>query len=249
MTIFSPLEQFSLVTLIPLNFLGFNLSITNATVFLVFTCLIAYSFLSIATLNSTVVPNNWQYVVESMYSFVYTTLGATDDAKFREFFPFVFTLFVFILTSNQLGMIPYTFTITSHLIVTFSLGATIWIGVTFVGFSRHGLHFFSLFCPPNCPLWILPVLIGIELVSYIFRVISISVRLFANVMAGHALFKILSGFAWTMLSAGVLGYIGAFSILCFILAFTALEVAIAFIQAYIFTLLTCIYLKDGIHLH
>jgi len=249
MSIFSPLEQFSLTTLIPVHLLGFNISITNATIFLIFTCVVCYSILSLATYNSTVVPNNWQYVAESIYSFVYTTLGATDDEKFREFFPFVFTLFIFILTSNELGMIPYTFTITSHLIVTFSLGTTIWIGVTFVGLSRHGLHFFSLFCPPNCPLWILPVLIGIELVSYIFRVISISVRLFANVMAGHALFKILSGFAWTMLSIGVAGYIGSFLILSFILAFTALEVAIAFIQAYIFTLLTCIYLKDSIHLH
>jgi ATP synthase subunit 6 len=251
MLILSPLEQFSLSTLLQLNFLGYNISITNATLFLVLSFSILYLMLTLATKESTVVPNNWQYIAESLYNFVNEELAKKLIAndKGREYFPFVFTLFVFILTSNELGMIPYTFTVTSHMYVTFTMGITIFIGATFEGFSKHGLHFFSFLVPPGCPVWIIPLLIGIELISYIFRAISISVRLFANIMAGHSLFKILAGFAWTMLSLGIVGYIGSFVILVAILAFTALEVAIAFIQAYIFALLTCLYLNDAIHLH
>jgi ATP synthase subunit 6 len=251
MLITSPLEQFALTTLIPLNLLGWNVSITNATLFLVLTFSLLYLFLTIAMKNATVIPNNWQYVVESLYTFVNENLvrDLIQNNKGREYFPFIFVLFTFILMSNELGMVPYTFTITSHMYVTFTMGITIFIGATFVGFSKHGLHFFSFLVPPGCPVWIIPLLIGIELISYIFRAISISVRLFANIMAGHSLFKILAGFAWTMLSLGIVGYIGSFVILVAILAFTALEVAIAFIQAYIFALLTCLYLNDAIHLH
>ncbi len=251
MSIYSPLEQFALVTFVPLSLGSLNISITNATLFLVLSFLVSYTMLRFATYNATVAPNNWQYVAESMYSFVNDKLvgDLIDHKSSRDYFPFVFVLFTFILTSNELGMIPYTFTVTSHLFMTFTLGMIVFVGVNVVAFSTHGLHFFSFFLPPGCPIWIVPMLIGIELISYIFRVISISVRLFANVMAGHALFKILAGFAWTMLSLGIIGYIGSFAILSFILAFTALEVAIAFIQAYIFALLTCLYMKDAIHLH
>jgi ATP synthase subunit 6 len=251
MSIFSPLEQFALSTIIPLDLGVVNISITNATLFLLLAIFVAYSGFRLAILNATVIPNNWQYIAESLYSFVNEKLvgDLINHERSRDFFPFIFVLFIFILTSNELGMIPYTFTVTSHLWMTFSLGLMMFIGVNVVAFQTHGLHFFSFFCPPGCPPWIIPMLIGIELISYIFRVISISVRLFANVMAGHALFKILAGFAWTMLSLGIMGYLGSFLILVFILAFTALEVAIAFIQAYIFTLLTCLYLSDAIHLH
>ena len=251
MLILNPLEQFSLVTLLPLGGSAFNISITNATLFLFLTAFIAYGIFRLAMLNATVVPNNWQYIAESLYNFVNEELAKKLIAndKGREYFPFIFTLFIFILISNELGMIPYTFTVTSHLFVTFSMGMMMFIALLVVGFGTHGLHFFAFFVPPGCPLWIIPMLIGIELVSFFFRVISISVRLFANIMAGHALFKILSGFAWAMLSAGIIGYIGSFAILAFILAFTALEVVIAFIQAYIFALLTCLYLNDAIHLH
>jgi len=251
MFIFSPLEQFQLVSLIPLDFLGINISITNATLFLFITVFLAYTFLRLAMHNATVVPNNWQYVAEQIYVFVNEKLvgDLIQHERARDFFPFVFTLFVFILVGNEVGMVPYTFTITSHLIFTFALGLMMFIGVNYVGFATHGLHFFSLFIPTGCPGWIIPGIIGIELVSYVFRVISIAVRLFANMMAGHSLFKILAGFAWVMLSSGVLGFIGAGAIFAFILAFTALEVAIAAIQAYIFALLTCLYLKDAIHLH
>ena len=251
MLILSPLEQFSLSTLLQLNFLGYNISITNATLFLVLSFSILYLMLTLATKESTVVPNNWQYIAEGLYNFVNESLvrDLIHNNKGREYFPFIFVLFTFILTSNELGMIPYTFTVTSHIIMTFTLGMIVFVGVNVVAFSTHGLHFFSFFLPPGCPIWIVPMLIGIELISYIFRAISISVRLFANIMAGHSLFKILAGFAWTMIAAGGVGYIGSGVILVSILAFTGLEVAIAFIQAYIFALLTCLYLNDAIHLH
>jgi F-type H+-transporting ATPase subunit a len=251
MSIFSPLEQFQLVSLIPIDILGFNISVTNATLFLFLTVFLAYTSFRLAMHNATVVPNNWQYVAEQIYTFVNVQLvgNLIQHERSRDFFPFVFSLFVFILVGNEIGMIPYTFTITSHLIFTFAVGLVMFVGVNYVGIATHGVHFFSLFIPTGCPGWIIPGIIGIELVSYVFRVISIAVRLFANMMAGHSLFKILAGFAWLMLSAGFLGYIGAGLIFAFILAFTALEVAIAAIQAYIFALLTCLYLKDAIHLH
>lgn len=249
MLISSPLEQFSIVNFLQIDLLGFNISITNSTIFLIFSIFVCYSILYLCTYNPTVAPNNWQYVAETLYEFVFNTSGAQNIKEIREYFPFIFTLFVFILTNNLIGMVPYTFTITSHLFVTFTLGFTVWVGVTFVGFARHGLHFFSLFCPAGIPLVMVPALILIEIVSYVFRAISISVRLFANVMAGHALFAILSGFGWAMVSTGILGCFGCFSIFAFLFAFTGLEIAIAFIQAYIFTLLTCIYLKDSILLH
>jgi F-type H+-transporting ATPase subunit a len=251
MSIFSPLEQFQLVAIVPINFLGLNLSFSNATLFLFLTVFLGYTFFRLAIHNATVVPNNWQYVAEQIYVFVNEKLvgDLINHDRARDFFPFVFTLFTFILVANEIGMIPYTFTITSHLIFTFAIGFTMFVGVNVVGLSTHGLHFFSLFIPSGCPSWIIPSIIGIELISYVFRVISIAVRLFANMMAGHSLFKILAGFAWIMLSSGVLGFIGAGAIFAFILAFTALEVAIAAIQAYIFALLTCLYLKDAIHLH
>jgi len=251
MNILSPLEQFQITTLIPLHFLHYNISFTNGTLFLILTTVIAYTVFQISMLQATIVPNNWQYVVESLYSFVLEKLvyDLIPNKNGQQFFPFIFTLFVFILFSNELGMIPYTFTITSHLFITFSLGMMMFTAVIVVGFRTHGLHFFALFCPAGIPLAIAPLLIAIELVSFCFKVISISVRLFANVMAGHALFKILAGFAWTMLSLGFLGWIGSFTILSFIVAFTALEIVIGFIQAYIFTLLTCLYLNEAIHLH
>jgi len=250
MSVFSPLEQFAISTLIPLEFLGWNISITNATLFLVLTSALAYGTLRLCMLNATVVPSNWQYVAEELYNFVNEKLVKDlIGEKGSIYFPFFFVLFTFIFTSNELGMVPYTFAITSHLFLTFSLGMTMFAGVVIVGFGTHGLHFFSFFVPPGCPLVLVPMLIGIELISFIFRVVSISVRLFANVMAGHALFAILSGFAWAMLAGGIVGYIGCFSIMGFLVAFTFLEVAIGFIQAYIFTLLSCLYLNEAIHLH
>jgi F-type H+-transporting ATPase subunit a len=146
-------------------------------------------------------------------------------------------------------MIPYSFTSTSHLIVTFSLSVSIFIAVTIIGFQTHGIHFFSFLLPPGAPLALAPFLVVIELVSYSFRAISLGVRLFANMMAGHTLVKILSGFAWTMLSAGGIMYIASAIPFLVVFALTFLEIGVACLQAYVFTILTCIYLNDAIHLH
>ena len=246
---YSPLEQFCVSTLIPIHFLGYNLSITNATLFLFLVFTILYLTLTFATMNATVVPNNWQLVVENIYSLTKGIVESQIGVKHREYFPFIFVLFCFVLFSNLCGMVPYTFTVTSHIFITFSLGMMMFVCINVVGFSTHGLHYFSLLVPPGLPSALVPLLIGIELVSYIFRVISISVRLFANLMAGHALLKILAGFAWAMLSAGVLGLFGSFLTLSVVLAVTGLEVGIAMLQAYVFAVLTCLYLSDAVHLH
>jgi ATP synthase subunit 6 len=166
-----------------------------------------------------------------------------------QYFPFVFTLFTFLLLSNLIGMIPYSFTTTSHFIITFTLSFCVFIAMTLIGFQTHGLHFFSFLLPPGAPLILAPGLVVIELVSYCFRGISLGVRLFANMMAGHTLVKILSGFAWSMLSlSGALKLAAAIPFLV-VFALMFLEVGVACLQAYVFTILTCIYLNDAIHLH
>ena len=167
----------------------------------------------------------------------------------RPYFPFIFTLFVFILGANLIGMIPYSFTSTSHIVVTFGLSLSIFIGVTLLGFLTHGLHFLSFFLPGGAPLALAPLLVVLEVVSYSFRAISLGVRLFANMMAGHTLVKILSGFSWTMLSVGGLLGVGALGPFLVVFALTGLELGVASLQAYVFTILTCIYLNDAIHLH
>mgnify|MGYP001810232380 FL=1 len=150
---------------------------------------------------------------------------------------------------NILGMVPYTFTVTSNIIFTFSLGMTTFIGLNIIGLKQHGLHFFSLFLPPGAPLALAPLLVPIELISYVFRVVALSVRLFANMMAGHTLLKILATFAWKMLSVGGIFLIIQLFPFAIIIAITGLELAIAFLQAYVWTTLTCLYLSDAINLH
>jgi len=160
----------------------------------------------------------------------------------RKYFPFVFTLFMFVLFGNLLGMTPYSFTFTSHIAVTFALAIVIFIGVTILGFAKHGIHFFSFFLPPGTPLPMWPLLIPIEVISYLSRPISLSVRLFANMLAGHTLLKVIAGFI------AVLGVFGVVP-LAFVVVLTGLEILIAFLQAYVFTILTCLYINDALHLH
>jgi F-type H+-transporting ATPase subunit a len=195
------------------------------------------------------VPTNWQSFLEMIYEFVLNLVNEQVGPAGKKYFPFIFTLFTFLLCNNLIGMIPYSFTTTSHLIVTFSLSVSIFLAVTIIGFQTHGIHFFSFLLPPGAPLMLAPFLVVIELVSYCFRAISLGVRLFANMMAGHTLVKILSGFSWTMMSAG--GLLSVASVIPFgvVFALIFLEVGVACLQAYVFTILTCIYLNDAIHLH
>lgn len=246
----SPLEQFSIIPIIPIWIGPYCATFTNSALFMVLSSGGFSVFSSAATRSGgKLVPNPWQLFLEMMYGFVANLVKEQVGNKGRIYFPMVFTLFTFLLCLNLVGMIPYCFTATSHFIVTFGLSISVFIAVTLIGFHIHGLHFFSFLLPPGAPLALAPFLVVIELVSYCFRAISLGVRLFANMMAGHTLVKILSGFAWNMLSLGGLFKVAAIIPFVVVCALMFLEIGVACLQAYVFTILTCIYLNDAIHLH
>nr|YP_011017856.1 ATP synthase F0 subunit a [Pseudoceramium tenerrimum]WQF69732.1 ATP synthase F0 subunit a [Pseudoceramium tenerrimum]WQF69768.1 ATP synthase F0 subunit a [Pseudoceramium tenerrimum] len=245
----SPLEQFELVTLVPLSILNLNVSFTNSALFMLIsisTCLL-WTFLSFH--KNLLIPSYWTLLKENLYLL---TAGVVKDnlgLKGEFYFPFIFSLHLFLLFCNLIGMIPYSFTVTSHIIFTFSLALLIFIGINIIGLKTHGLLFFSLFLPRGVPLIIVPLLITIEFLSYIVKVFTLSIRLFANMTSGHTLLKIIAGFSWTMLNAGGLLAVLHVIPLVLLLALVGLELAIAGLQAYVFTLLTCIYLNDVLNLH
>ena len=229
----NPMQQFEVKTIGPkIVFGNFDVSFTNSSLFMVITVATISILFTLATQKKSLVPSRIQFLSEMTYEFVA-----------RPFFPFVLTLFLFILFCNMIGMIPYSFTVTSHIIVTFALAAFVFIGVTIVGFAKHGLGFLKLFVPSGAPAILLPLIIIIEIVSYLSRPISLSVRLFANMMAGHAVLKVFGGFVVS------LGVIGGWLPLGFSVALTGLEFLVAFLQAYVFAILSCIYLNDALNLH
>jgi len=247
---FSPLEQFSInkIISIPLGF--FDFSITNSSILAVLSCTIAFFFYNFAITNARLIPTAWQSCAELIYEFIYFTVLSENVKKNGPlYFPILFTIFSFIFFCNLMGMIPYSFTVTSHIVVTLGLASMAFLGINIIGIRIHGLHLLSLFLPAGAPLALAPLLVIIELVSYSFRVISLALRLFANMMSGHCLLKILAGFAWTMLSAGGILTILHLLPLIVIFAIVGLELCIAFLQAYVFTVLLCIYLNDAISLH
>nr|YP_009647100.1 ATP synthase F0 subunit 6 [Chloroparvula japonica]QBX98760.1 ATP synthase F0 subunit 6 [Chloroparvula japonica] len=247
---YSPLEQFNILTLIPLHIGNVYFSFTNSSLYmLLFTGLVGALFYMVTLEGGRLVPSRWQSMVEMLYTFILDMLEGQVGPAGRKYFPFIFSTFSFILFANLIGMVPYSFTVTSHFVVTFALSVSIFVGVTIIGFQTHGMHFFSFFLPPGAPLALAPLLVVLEVVSYSFRAISLGVRLFANMMAGHTLVKILSGFAWTMLGVGGLLAVGSIIPFGVVFALTGLEIGVAFLQAYVFTILTCIYLNDAIHLH
>ena len=238
----SPLSQFEIHSIVDLNVAGQNISFTNSSVAMVITVTFITLFLTLTVNKKSLVPSRMQIVSESIYSFIAQLLQDTVGEDGKKYFPFVFSLFVFVLIGNMVGMIPYNFTFTSHIIVTFALAAVIFIGVTIIALIKHKMHFFSFFVIPGLPFYMLPLLIPIEIISYLSRPISLSVRLFANMLAGHTLLKVFAGFVVSMGIAGVLP-------LVFIVALTGLEILIAFLQAYVFAILTCLYINDALHLH
>lgn len=246
----SPLEQFTVFKLVSISVFGLDLSFTNSSLLTVLSCTICLLVYSFSCSNAKLLPSSWQIFVESLYIFIYSNVLAENVKKNGSYyFPFLFSIFSFILFCNLLGMIPYSFTVTSHIVVTLGLATIAFLGINIIGISTHGFHMLSLFLPPGAPLALAPLLVAIELVSYSFRVVSLALRLFANMMSGHCLLKILAGFAWTMLSAGgVLTLLHIFPLLV-IFAIVGLELSIAFLQAYVFTVLLCIYLNDAISLH
>ena len=238
-----PLKQFEVNTLVPVKLGGVDASFTNASLFMVIAVLAITFFLTMSMRRRSLVPGRWQSLAELSYEFIAGMVRDNVGSEGRRYFPFVFSLFMFILFANMIGLIPFSFTPTSHIIVTFAMAIFVFVGVTAVAIIRHKLHFLSFFLPPGVPVVMAPVLIPIEILSYLSRPVSLSIRLFANMMAGHTMLKVFAGFIVP------LGIIGGWAPLAVDVALTGFEFLVAFLQAYVFTLLTCLYLNDAIHLH
>ncbi len=238
-----PFGQFVIHRLVPLQVGNVDASFTNASLWMGIALLLVSLLMTLAMRSRALVPGRWQSVAEVAYEFVANMLRDNVGDAGKKYFPFVFSLFMFILFCNLLGLIPYSFTPTSHIIVTFAMALVVFIGVTIIGFARHGLHFLSFFVPKGVPAFLLPLLVPIEIFSYLFRPVSLAVRLFANMLAGHTMFQVFAGFVIA------LGALGGWAPLAFIGALYCLEVLIAFLQAYVFAILTCLYLNDAIHMH
>ena len=248
--IYSPLEQFSVIKMIPLFIGYFDFSFTNSSLLVILSCFLSIIVYTFAVTKAKLIPTTWQSLFEFLYEAVFFNLLTENVKKDGSFyFPMLVSIFSFIFFCNLLGMIPYSFTVTSHIAVTLGLSIMSFFALNVIMVKKHGFHGLSFFLPSGAPLTLAPLLIPIELVSYSFRVVSLALRLFANMMSGHCLLKILAGFAWTMLSAG--GILTALHVLPLIVIFAivGLELAIALLQAYVFTVLLCIYLNDAISLH
>ena len=244
-----PIHQFQISNLFHVGRLGnTEIAFTNSALFMALAVALLTLFLVGGTSRASTVPGRLQSAAELTYEFVANMLRSTAGSEGMRFFPFVFTIFMFVLTLNMLGLIPYAFTVTSHIIITVALAITVFLTVLFYGLYRHGLHFFNLFVPKGVPIYILPLIVGIEVLSFISRPISHSVRLFANMLAGHIALKVFAGFI-ILLGAGLgaLGWASGVLPFAMIIALTALEMLVAFLQAYVFAILTCIYLNDAIH--
>ncbi|MEK6733812.1 MAG: F0F1 ATP synthase subunit A [Pseudomonadota bacterium] len=238
----NPFHQFEITPLIKLSIAGYDVSFTNASLFMMLGIALLLTFIYSATRKASIIPGKLQCAAEILYEFVESTLIGSTGKKGKIFFPFVFTLFNFVLILNLLGMMPYGFTVTSHIIVTFILAAIVFTIVILTGFIKHGLHFLSLFLPNGTPLWLAPILIVIELFSFLARPISLSIRLAGNMLAGHVLLKVLGAFVAMM---GMIGFLP----IPLMVIMVGFEIFVAVLQAYIFAILTCVYLNDAINLH
>jgi F-type H+-transporting ATPase subunit a len=243
-----PIHQFEIHNLLPVAKIGnVEIHFTNSALFMVIAVAITAILLLGTTGSRRLVPTRLQSLAEMCYEFVANTLRSTAGEEGMKFFPFVFSLFMFILVSNVVGLIPYMFTVSSQIIVTAALALLVFFTVIIYGFYRNGLGFFRLFVPQGIPIYILPLVVFIEVLSFLSRPVSHSVRLFANMLAGHITLKVFAGFV-TMLGAfGIVGWAGAVLPLGLTVGLTALELLVAFLQAYVFAILTCIYLNDAIH--
>ncbi|MGD8327166.1 MAG: F0F1 ATP synthase subunit A [Sphingomonadales bacterium] len=245
----SPLDQFKIETKVPLEVGGIDASITNSSLWMFAVVIVLTAFFLVAMRRREMVPGRTQSVAEMLYEFVGNMIRDNVGHGGRPYFPFIFSLFVFILGANYFGMLPYGFTVTSHIAVTFTFAAIVFLGVVVIGFARHGLKFLSMFLPSGTPIYLAPLIIAIELISFLSRPVTLSVRLFANMTAGHILLKVFAGFIISMGAAG--GALSALAILPLTMniALSALEFLVAGVQAYVFALLTCIYLNDAVNLH
>lgn len=238
----NPLHQFEISPILKMSIAGIDVSFTNSSIAVVAAVVAICAFFLIGLRNKSLIPNRMQACVEVAYTFVAQLIDDNVGQKGLKYFPFVFSIFFFILLGNLLGMVPYMFTFTSHIIVTFTLAMVVFLFITVLGIALHGFRFFTLFAPKGLPKFLIPVIVPIELISYLSRPVSLSIRLFANMMAGHTMMKVFAGFA------AMLGIMGVVPIAVNAIL-TGFETVIAVLQAYIFTILTCVYLNDAVHLH
>ena len=240
----NPMNQFEVYRIGPEIKLGaIDISFTNASLFMVISSLAILLVFNLGSKKNSLLPTKMQLLSELSYTFVSKMISDTAGSKAKPYFAFIFSIFMFVLFCNMFGMIPYAFTVTSHIIVTFILASVIFLGVTIIGFMKHGFGYLKLFVPSGVPAVLLPLIVVIEIISYLSRPVSLSVRLFANMMAGHTMMKVFGGFVIS------LGIVGGWLPLSFSVALTGLEILVAFLQAYVFAILTCIYLNDALNLH
>jgi F-type H+-transporting ATPase subunit a len=239
----SPLEQFEIKKIVGIEAFGFDISLTNSSIFMIGACAIILGFLFTAFSQKSIIPSRLQLSGELIYGMISDMLEQNVGQKGRAFMPFIFSLFMFILLCNLLGMLPYSFTVTSHISITFVLALMVFLTVTIVGFVKHGLHFFSLFLPKGTPWWLAPLMIIIEIFTYLARPVSLSLRLAANMVAGHILLKVMAGFVISLV------LFLKFLPIPLMVVLIGFEIFVAVLQAYIFSILSCVYLNDAINLH
>ncbi len=239
----SPLAQFEIKPLIEFDFLGLSFDLTNSGLVMLISTLTAVFLLLFATRKVEIVPGKPQLAAEFFYNFVKDMLVENTGTKGLKFFPLAFCLFMFVLFSNLFGMIPYSFTATSHIIITFALAAFLFLVIVTAALIKHGKKFFTIFLPSGTPMWLAPLLVAIELLAYLIRPVSLAIRLAANMTAGHTMLKVIAGFILP------LGFIGGWLPLLFLVILTGFEIFVAILQAYIFTMLACVYLSDAVELH
>ncbi|MGY8998335.1 MAG: F0F1 ATP synthase subunit A [Rhodospirillales bacterium] len=238
----NPLEQFVIKAWVPIKVGDLDASFTNSSAFMLLAVIAVTALMVLAVRPRAGVPGRWQLLAELSYQFIAKMVSDNIGKEGRAFFPLIFSIFMFVLFGNLIGMIPYSFTFTSHIAVTLTMALLIFVMVTIIAFAKHGIKFFAFFLPAGVPIVLAPLMIIIEVISYFTRPFSLSVRLFANMMAGHTLLKVIGGF---VVPLGLFGFVP----IAGLVAVMGLEFLIAFLQAYIFTILTCIYINDAIHLH
>ena len=241
-----PIHQFELHPIVPIKIFGWDVSFTNSSLFMVASVVLITAFFMVSMRSRSLVPGRMQSMAEVTHEFVAGMLRESTGSAGMKYFPFVFTIFMFVFTCNMVGMIPGFFTVTSHIIVTAALAALVFLTVIFVGFAKNGIRFLKLFVPEGVPIAILPLVVLIEVISFLSRPVSHSVRLFANMLAGHITLKVFGGFVVMLLGAGTFAALSPLPLLMAI-ALTTLEVLVAFLQAYVFAMLTCMYLNDALH--
>jgi F-type H+-transporting ATPase subunit a len=241
-----PIHQFEIKRLVPFELFGYDASFTNSSLYMVIAVALIVGFLVYAMRGRALVPTRIQSIAETSYEFVANMTREGMGESGMKFFPLIFTLFMFIFTLNMLGMVPGAFTVTSHITVTAGLAALVFVTVLIVGFVKNGAHFLKLFVPSGVPIYVLPLVTAIEIISFLSRPVSHSVRLFANMLAGHITLKVFAGFIIMLLGAGSYAAIAPLPLLGAV-ALTALEFLVAFLQAYVFTMLTIMYLNDALH--